>query len=77
MPSVFQSNWAPQIMPATTFILPNNFNNFNLNAMGPPPPPPPQMMQQPPPPPPQMMQQMQPQQQQQYQNNPNMGMSIN
>ena len=33
MPPVFQNNWAPQRMPETILVLPNNFANFNLNAM--------------------------------------------
>jgi hypothetical protein len=34
MPNTFQNNWAPKLMPPTNMILPNNFNNFNLNNMG-------------------------------------------
>lgn len=34
MPSVFQTNWAPQQMPATNLTLPNNFQNFSLQGMG-------------------------------------------
>jgi hypothetical protein len=34
MPQVFQSNWSPKTMPMTNLQLPNNFNNFNLEAMG-------------------------------------------
>ena len=34
MPSVFQNNWAPQIMPQTSLALTNTFANPNLNAMG-------------------------------------------
>jgi hypothetical protein len=34
MPQVFQNNWSPQVMPMTNLELPNNFANFNLNAMG-------------------------------------------
>lgn len=34
MPSIFQNNWSPQVMPMTNMQLPNNFNNFNLNNMG-------------------------------------------
>lgn len=45
MPAMFQSNWAPKVMPQTILILPNSFNNFNLNNMGPA-----QMNQGPPPP---------------------------
>ena len=32
MPSMFQSNWAPKVMPQTILILPNSFNNLNLNT---------------------------------------------
>ena len=54
MPPLFQNNWAPKVMPMTNMVLPNNFGNFNLDAMGaamamgPPPPamlPPQQQMQ--------------------------------
>jgi len=34
MPSVFQNNWTPQLMPATQLALTNAFANPNLNAMG-------------------------------------------
>jgi hypothetical protein len=34
MPQVFQSNWSPQIMPATNMVLPNNFLNAAINTMG-------------------------------------------
>lgn len=75
MPALFQNNWAPKIMPQTILVLPNSFNNFNINNMGPalinqgPPPPPPQMQGPPPqqmnqgPPPPQFNQGPPPQQQ--------------
>ena len=46
MPQIFQHDWTPKMMPQTVLILPNNFNNFNLNAMQPqvmPPLPPPNM----------------------------------
>ena len=33
MPPAFKNNWAPQIMPQTILILPNNFANFNMSAM--------------------------------------------
>lgn len=81
MPPLFQNNWAPKVMPMTNMVLPNNFGNFNLDAMGaamamgPPPPAMNQpMMNQP-------QQQMQPQQPpmqpQQQPMQPNMGMSAN
>jgi hypothetical protein len=34
MPSMFQTNWQPQMMPMTNMALQNNFNNFNMAAMG-------------------------------------------
>lgn len=34
MPSLFQSNWTPQVMPTTNMSLQNNFANFSLNNMG-------------------------------------------
>jgi hypothetical protein len=34
MPSLFNNNWAPKVMPMTNMVLPNNFANFNINAMG-------------------------------------------
>lgn len=46
MPMMFQQNWSPQVMPATNFVLQNNFNNPNISNMQsqsqnyPPPPPP-------------------------------------
>ncbi len=36
MPPMFQNNWAPQVMPPTLLVLPNTFNNFNIDNMGPP-----------------------------------------
>ncbi len=36
LPPVFQNNWTPQVMPLTNLVLPNNFNNFNLNNLPPP-----------------------------------------
>lgn len=33
-PKVFQNSWSPQMMPMTNMTLNNDFNNFNLNAMG-------------------------------------------
>ena len=34
MPSMFQNNWQPQMMPMTNMALQNNFNNFNMASMG-------------------------------------------
>jgi len=34
MPSVFQSGWSPQLMPACNLAIQNSFGNPNLNAMG-------------------------------------------
>ena len=34
MPQVFQGGWSPQIMPACNMILPNDFANPNMGAMG-------------------------------------------
>ncbi len=34
VPSLFNNNWQPQIMPATNMALQNNFNNFNLSNLG-------------------------------------------
>lgn len=34
MPQVFQSNWAPKMMPQTNMQLTNTFANFNMEAMG-------------------------------------------
>lgn len=34
MPSLFSSNWQPQVMPTTNMALQNNFNNFNLASLG-------------------------------------------
>lgn len=34
MPQLFQTNWTPQVMPMTNMVLPNNFANFNMAAMG-------------------------------------------
>lgn len=80
MPALFQNNWAPKVMPMTNMVLPNNFGNFNLNAMGaamaigPPPP----AMNQPMMNQPQQQMPMPPQQQMQMQTpmNPNMGMNV-
>lgn len=33
-PMFGQSSWQPQQMPMTNMVLPNDFNNFNINAMG-------------------------------------------
>jgi len=46
LPSTFTNNWTPKMMPSCNFVLPNTFENFNMNAMSmqnnyPPPPPPP------------------------------------
>ena len=30
----FTQNWAPQVMPAQTLQVQNNFNNFNLSSLG-------------------------------------------
>lgn len=34
VPSLFTTNWQPQVMPATNLALQNNFNNFNLANLG-------------------------------------------
>ncbi len=34
VPSLFNNNWQPQVMPATNMALQNNFNNFNLASLG-------------------------------------------
>lgn len=34
MPTMFQTNWQPQMMPATNMALQKNFNNFNMASMG-------------------------------------------
>lgn len=34
MPSVFQNNWAPKLMPMTNLELANSFVNPNIGAMG-------------------------------------------
>ena len=34
IPMQFTQNWAPQIMPAQTLQVQNNFNNFNLASLG-------------------------------------------
>lgn len=33
MPQVFQTNWAPQVMPAANLALTNNFANYQLTQM--------------------------------------------
>jgi hypothetical protein len=34
MPSTFTQNWSPKVMPMINMVLPNNFANFNMGAMG-------------------------------------------
>jgi hypothetical protein len=34
IPMQFTQNWAPQLMPAHTLQVQNNFNNFNLASLG-------------------------------------------
>lgn len=33
VPSLFNNNWQPQVMPATNLAIINNFNNFNLSNL--------------------------------------------